>query len=108
MTEVQDIETIHQDIPLEVFVSSSSETPETPPKRSRGRPRMETASWRYNEDGTYNHRPKDKAYFAKCMAMRRECTCGRMILIGDQYKHMKSKICAKLTAIRMVSNDNDS
>ncbi len=31
MTEVQDIETIHQDIPLEVFVSSSSETPEMPP-----------------------------------------------------------------------------
>ena len=51
MTEVQDIETIHQDIPLEIFVSSSSEdTPEMPPKRSRGRPRMETALWRYNED----------------------------------------------------------
>ena len=108
MTEVQDIETIHQDIPLEVFVSSSSETTDMPPKRSRGRPRMETALWRYNEDGTYNNKPNDKAYFAKYMAMRREGTCGRMSSIGDKYKNMKSKICAKLTAIRMVSNEHDS
>ena len=101
MTEVQDIETIHQDIPLEVFVSSSSEdTPEMPPKRTRGRPRMETALWRYNEDGTYNHKPNDKYYFHKYMAMRNMCSCGRMVAVGDITRHRKTRICAKLTAIR--------
>ena len=109
--QVIDIESIQQDIPIDVFVSSGSETPdaETPSvPRGRGKPRMKTALWRYREDGTYDNRPNDKAYFAKYMAMRRECTCGRMISIGDKYKHAKSKICAKLTAIRMASQDYDS
>ena len=101
MTEVQDIETIHQDIPLEVFVSSGSEdTPEMPPKRTRGRPRMETDLWRYNEDGTYNNKPNDKYYFHKYMAMRNICYCGRMAAVGDITRHRKTRICAKLTAIR--------
>ena len=107
MTEVQDIETIHQDIPLEVFVSSSSEdTPEMPPKRTRGRP--QTALWRYNADGTYNNKPNDKAYFAKYMAVRKECTCGKMIAVGEIYKHKKYKICIKMTAQRMTAIENDS
>ena len=110
MTELHDIESIQQDIPTEVFVSSGSETPdaETPPKRIRGRPRMETASWRYNQDGTYNHKPNDKAHFAKYMAMRRECTCGKMVLVGEIYKHKKYEICIKLTAQRMAAIGNDS
>ena len=60
MTEVHDIETIHQDIPIEVFVSSSLATTENPPMRTRGKPRMESASWRYREDGTYDHRQTTK------------------------------------------------
>ena len=105
MTEVQDIETIHQDIPIEVFVSSCSEdTPEMPPKRTRGRPRMETAVWRYNEDGTYNHKPNDKAYFAKYMAVRNICSCGRMVAIGDRSRHKKTRVCIELTAIRQNSS----
>ena len=62
MTEVHDIESIQQDIPIEVFVSSGSDTPdaETPSvPRGRGKLRMNTALWRYREDGTYDHRPND-------------------------------------------------
>ena len=107
MTEVHDIESIQNDIPIEVFVSSCSEdTPEMPPKRTRGRPR--TALWRYSEDGTYNNKPSDKAYFAKYMAVRHMCTCGKMVAVGEIYKHKKYKICIKLTAQRMAAIENDS
>ena len=111
MTEVHEIESIQQDIPIEVFVSSGSETPdvESPPKRSKGRPLgSRTALWRYKEDGTYDARPCDKAYFVKYAAQRKLCTCGRMILVGDIYKHKKYKICIKMTADRIACGEHDS
>jgi hypothetical protein len=67
-----------------------------------------TALWRYNEDGTYNNKPADKAYFAKYMAVRHMCTCGKMVAVGEIYKHKKYKICIKLTAQRMAAIENDS
>ena len=101
MTEVHDIDTIHQDIPIEIFVSSSSETAETPPvPRGRGKPRMITALWRYKEDGTYDHRPNNKYHYHKDMAARNMCSYGRMAAVGDKTRHRKTRICAKLTAIR--------
>ena len=42
------------------------------------------------------------------MAMRRECTCGKMVLVGEIYKHKKYKICIKMTAQRMAGIENDS
>ena len=101
MTELHDIESIQNDIPIEIFVSSCSEdTPEMPPKRTRGKPRVETASWRYREAGTYDNRPNDKYYFNKYMAVRNMCTCGRMVAVGDRSRHRKTRVCMELFAIR--------
>ena len=103
MTELHDIESIQKDIPIEIFVSSSSETPDAEKPsvpRGRGKPRMKTALWRYREDGTYDHRPNDKYYFHKYMAVRNMCTCGRMVAVGDKTRRRKTRICANLTVIR--------
>ena len=80
---------------LENNISSSSDDTQ-PVKRRLGKPRQESAVWRWKDDGTYDSRPIDPEYFKKYMSVRVACPlCNLSVLRGVLARHKKRTICAK-------------
>ena len=56
------------------------------------------APWRWNEDGTYNHKPNSESYFRdyyrKNASHRVNCTfCNKYVVVHDIKRHQKTKKC---------------
>jgi hypothetical protein len=80
---------------LENDISSSPDDTQ-PVKRRLGKPRQESAIWRWKDDGTYDNRPNDPEYFKKYMSVRVSCPlCNLSVLRGVLPRHKKRAICAK-------------
>ena len=89
---------------LENDISSSPDDTQ-PVKRRLGKPRQESAVWRWKDDGTYDSRPIDPEYFKKYMSVRVPCPfCGVDVLRGNIPKHKKRKPCKQREALMMTNN----
>ena len=89
---------------LENNISSSSSEDIQPIKRGRGKPRQESAVWRYKENGTYDGRPIDPEYSKKYMNVRVPCpNCGVQVPRGHVSRHKKAKPCKLRTLQNMLN-----
>ena len=64
------------------------------------------ALWRWNEDGSYNHKPTSESYFRdyyreKC-SIQVECPlCNRSVVKQKLARHQQTKVCVKNTLIKL-------
>ena len=87
---------------LENNISSSPD--DTQPVKKNGRPRQESAVWRWKENGTYDGRPIDPEYFKKYMVVRVPCpNCGVQVPRGHVSRHKKAKPCQLRTLQNLLS-----
>ena len=69
-------------------------SPTVAPRPKQARPKR--AAWRYNEDGTYNNRPKAEDYFNKYyhekLAVKVECPhCKKFVTKQSLGRHMNTE-----------------
>jgi hypothetical protein len=100
------MDTILDNIPIDMFVSDIEEKPIENPKKRKPRTRKtyrEETAWRRRPDGTYNTAPKDPAYFRMYMMQPIACPlCTIMTRRGHMSRHKKSALCMKVQSI--ISN----
>jgi len=71
------------------------------------------ATWRYNEDGTYNKKPNDPEYFKnyyqeKSKGVRFKCECGGVFLKTGISRHRNSKYCKDFWLKRALHTGNET
>ena len=74
------------------------QTNETTFKKER-KPRERKALWRWNEDGTYNHKPTSESYFRdyyrRTASHHVNCSfCNKSVVFHDIKRHQRSKKCS--------------
>ena len=98
------MDTILDNIPIEMFVSDIKENkPVEKPKKRKAPTRKnntEATAWRRRPDGTYNKSPIDPDYFKKYMAEPIKCPlCFLLTTRGHLSRHTKSTMCMKIRQI---------
>ena len=98
------MDTILDNIPIEIFVSDIEENkPVEKPKKRKERTQKtyrEETAWRRRPDGTYNKSPIDPDYFKKYMADPIKCPlCFLLTTRGHLSRHKKSTMCMRIRQI---------
>jgi hypothetical protein len=113
------MDTIQDNIPIEIFVSDISDTENYKPvekpiekpieKPKRRKYKTEDTSWRRRPDGTYNKAPLDPDYYKKYMAEVIKCPlCSVLTSRGHLSRHTRSAFCSKVNQILLDRQLNSS
>jgi hypothetical protein len=113
------MDTIQDNIPIEIFVSDISDTENYKPvekpiekpieKPKRRKYKTEDTSWRRRPDGTYNKAPLDPDYYKKYMAEPIKCPlCSVLTSRGHLSRHTRSAICSRINQILLDRELNSS
>ena len=71
------------------------------------------APWRWNEDGTYNHKPTSESYFRdyyrKNASHHVNCTfCNKSVVFHDIKRHQKTKKCLLVQSLLTLDTSSGS
>ena len=107
------MDTIQDDIPIEIFVSDIEENkPVEKPKKRKAPMRKyntEETAWRRKPDGTYDNRPLDPNYYVKYVMTPVQCPlCHLMTRRGHINRHQRSANCHKIRSMILREQENTS
>jgi hypothetical protein len=105
------MDTIQDNIPIEIFVSDIEKPDNSKPveKPKRRKYKTEDTAWRRRPDGTYNKAPIDPDYYKKYMAEPIKCPlCFVLTSRGHLSRHTRSALCSRVNQILLDRELNSS
>ena len=107
------MDTILDNIPIDMFVSDIEENkPVEKPKKRKPPTRKyntEETAWRRKPDGTYDNRPLDPNYYVKYVMTPVQCPrCHLMTRRGHINRHQRSANCHKIRSMILREQENTS